>query len=50
MISFFVVEPTNPGSNPRFDMDVTYLWLIILLVVGDALIDNETLFDGLYES
>jgi hypothetical protein len=44
-----VVEPTHPGSNPRFDVSVVYLRLIILSVVGDVPIDSETLFDRLRE-
>jgi hypothetical protein len=50
MVRFLVVELTHPGSNPRFDMGVAYLWLIILSVVGDVPIDSETLFDQLHES
>jgi hypothetical protein len=39
---FFVVEPTHAGSNLRFNISVTYLRLIILLV-GDVSVDSETL-------
>jgi hypothetical protein len=45
MVRFLVMEPTHAGSNPRFNVGVAYLRLIILLVVDDAPIDNETLFD-----
>jgi hypothetical protein len=45
-----VVKPTNPGLNPRFDVDVAYLRLIILSVLDDVLVDSETLFDRLHES
>jgi hypothetical protein len=43
MVRSFVLEPTHPYSNPRFDMNVIYLWLIIFLVVGDISFDSETL-------
>jgi hypothetical protein len=44
MVRFPVVESTHTGSYPKFGMSVTYLWLIILLVVGDVPGDNEVLF------
>jgi hypothetical protein len=44
-----MVEPTHPGSNLRFDVDIVYLWLIILSVVGDVVIDSDALFDRLRE-
>jgi hypothetical protein len=44
------VEPIHSVLNPSFDVDVTYLRLIILSVVGDVSVDNETLFDQLRES
>jgi hypothetical protein len=50
MVRFPVMEPTHPGSNPRFDLDVAYLRLIILLVVDDVPIHSDTLFDRLRES
>jgi hypothetical protein len=50
MVRFLVVEPTHPGSNPRFDMGVAYLRLIILSVVGDIPVNSETLVDRLRES
>ena len=50
MVRFLVVEPTHPGSNPRFDVGVAYLRLIILSVVGDVPVDSEALFDRLRES
>jgi hypothetical protein len=36
-------QPTHPGSNPKFDVGVTYLWLGVL-------IDSESFFDRLCES
>jgi hypothetical protein len=42
LVRFIVVELTHLGSILRFDT-ILYLWLIILLVRGDILIDNETL-------
>jgi hypothetical protein len=50
MIRFLMIESTHPISNPRFDVGATYLWLIILLVVDDVLIDSDTLFNQLHES
>jgi hypothetical protein len=44
-----VVKPIHPGSNPRFDVGITSLWLIILLVVIDVSVDIDTLFDRLRE-
>jgi hypothetical protein len=49
MIRFFVVEPIHSGSNPRFDVGVVYVCLIIVSVVDDVAIDNEMLFDQLCE-
>jgi hypothetical protein len=43
MVRFLVMELIHPGLNLRFDVGVTYLRLIILLVVDDVIIDNETL-------
>jgi hypothetical protein len=43
MVRFLVVESTHPDSNPRFDMGVTYLWLIILSVVGNFSVNSDTL-------
>jgi hypothetical protein len=37
------MELIHPGLNLRFDVGVTYLRLIIILVVDDVIIDNETL-------
>jgi hypothetical protein len=45
MVRFFVVEPVHLGSNFRFNVSVAYLRLIILSVVGDVSVDNESLFD-----
>jgi hypothetical protein len=45
-----MMEPTQPGSNCRFNMVVAYLRLIILSGVGDVSIDSETLFDQFCES
>jgi hypothetical protein len=48
MVRFLIVELIHSDSNPRFDVSVAYLRLIILLVVGD--VDSETLFDRLHKS
>jgi hypothetical protein len=45
MVRFFVVESVHLGSNFRFNVSVAYLRLIILSVVGDVSVDNESLFD-----
>jgi hypothetical protein len=45
MVWFHVVEPIYIGSNFRFNVSVAYLRLIILSVVGDVSVDNESLFD-----
>jgi hypothetical protein len=45
MVRFLVVEPTHPSLNPKFGVDVAYLRLIILLVVGDVPIDSKILFE-----
>jgi hypothetical protein len=50
MVRFSVVEPTHTCSNPRFDVGVAYLRLIILSVVCDVPVDSETIFDRLHES
>jgi hypothetical protein len=50
IVRFFMVESTHLCSNSRFNMCAIYLWLIILLVIGDVHIDNETLFDRLRKS
>jgi hypothetical protein len=42
MIRFLVVEPTHLDLNSRFEMGVIYLGLIILLIVDDVPINNET--------
>jgi hypothetical protein len=44
-----MVEPTHPGSNPRFDVGVVYLRLIIILVIDDVPINSDALFDRLHE-
>jgi hypothetical protein len=36
MARFFVVKPTQPGSNPRFNVGVAYLPLIILSIVNSV--------------
>jgi hypothetical protein len=38
-----VVKLTHPDLNPRFDMGVVYLQLIILSVVYDVPVRSETL-------
>jgi hypothetical protein len=43
------METTHLGLNPRFDVGVTYLRLIILSVVDNVPVDSETLFDRLRE-
>jgi hypothetical protein len=50
MVKFFVVEPTHPGLNPRFNVGVVNLWLIILSVIDDVSVDSETFFDRLCKS
>jgi hypothetical protein len=45
-----MVETIYPDLNRRFNMNVTYLWLIILSVVDDIHIDSETLFNRLNKS
>jgi hypothetical protein len=50
MVRFFVVEVNHLGSNPRFDVDVVYLRLIIISVVDDVLVDSETFFYRFCES
>jgi hypothetical protein len=45
-----MVESIYLGLNFRFDVNVVYLWLSILLMVGDIFINSETLFDRLHES
>jgi hypothetical protein len=45
MVMLMVLEPTTqPGSNNRFSMCVTYLRLIIFSVVDDVFIDSDALF------
>jgi hypothetical protein len=50
MVRFLMVEPTHPSLNPKFDMCIAYLWLIIFLVVGDVFINSETLFNRLRDA
>jgi hypothetical protein len=50
MVRLLVVEPTHSDLNLRFDVDVTYLQLIILSVVDNVTVDSKTLFDRLRES
>jgi hypothetical protein len=38
-----MVEPTHPGLNIRFDMNIIYLRLIILSVVVYVSVNTETL-------
>jgi hypothetical protein len=45
MVKFVVVELTYFGSNFRFDVEVAYLQLIIILVIDDVSINSKTLFD-----
>jgi hypothetical protein len=48
MVRFLVVESIHLCSNPRFDVGVIYLRLI-LSVVDNILVDSETLFDRFRE-
>jgi hypothetical protein len=48
MVRFLVVESIYLYSNPRFDVGVIYLRLI-LSVVDNILVDSETLFDRFRE-
>jgi hypothetical protein len=50
MVRFLVVEPIHLGLNPRFDVGVVYLRLIILSLLGNILVDSETAFNRLRES
>jgi hypothetical protein len=43
MDRFVIVELTHSDSNPRFDIGVAYLRLIILSLVSNIPVDNETL-------
>jgi hypothetical protein len=42
IVSFLVVKSNYSGSNPRFDMCITYLRLIILSVVDDVPVDTSS--------
>jgi hypothetical protein len=50
MIRFLMVELINLDSNSRFDVSVVYLWLIILLMIYDVLVDSKVLFNQFCES
>jgi hypothetical protein len=50
MVRFLVVESTHLVLNPKFDVGVAYLRLIILSLLGNILIDSETVFNRLRES
>jgi hypothetical protein len=43
MVRFLVVEPIHSGLNSRFDMGDVYLRLIILSVIDNIPVDNDTL-------
>jgi hypothetical protein len=45
-----MVETTYPDLNRRFNVNVTYLRLIILSVIDDIHVDSETLFNRLNKS
>jgi hypothetical protein len=45
-----MVEATHLVLNPKFNMYVIYLWLIILSVVDVVSVDRETLFNRFCES
>jgi hypothetical protein len=42
VVSFLVVKPTYPDSNPRFDVCIIYLRLIIFSVVDDVPVDTSS--------
>jgi hypothetical protein len=44
------MESIHSCLNFRFDVDIVYLRLIILLVVDGIPVDNETVFERLRES
>jgi hypothetical protein len=50
MVRFLMVKPIHSDLNLRFNMGVIYLQLIILLMICDVPVDNETLYDRLRES
>jgi hypothetical protein len=45
-----MMESIHPDLNPRFDVGVAYLQLIIFSVVGDVPVNSNALFDRLYKS
>jgi hypothetical protein len=45
-----MVEATHLVLNPKFNVDVIYLWLIILSVVDVVSVNRKTLFNRLCES
>jgi hypothetical protein len=44
MFRFLVIEPIHPSSNPRLDVRVAYLQLIIFSVLVDILVDSDAFF------
>jgi hypothetical protein len=50
MVKFFMVEATHLVLNLKFNVDVIYLWLIILSVIDVVSVDRETLFNLFSES
>jgi hypothetical protein len=42
MVKLLVVELTHTDLNLKFDINITYLRLITLLVIGDISTDNDT--------
>jgi hypothetical protein len=50
MVRFLVVESIHLGLNPRFDVSVAYLRLIILSLLGNIIVGSETVFNRLRES
>jgi hypothetical protein len=45
MVKFFVMKLIYSVLNHKFSIGVTYLRLIILSVIENITVDNETFFD-----
>jgi hypothetical protein len=50
VVRLLVVKPTHTDLNPRFDVGVVYLQLIILSVLDNVPINSDVLFNQLCES
>jgi hypothetical protein len=50
MVRFLMMELIHPDLNPRFNVGVAYLQLIILSVVDDVPVNSNALFDRLHKS